>query len=82
MNTIPNGVHLHGIMASITEFYSRNLAQEVVKGMRQKVLQGGTPSRTPISYLNVRCQSDDKRELRTVVTGSEHAPHVEWAFEA
>lgn len=55
----PNGVLLHGIMASIAEFYSRNLAQEVMKGMRQKVIQGGTPSRAPIGYLNVRRQTDD-----------------------
>lgn len=82
IDTTPNGVLLHGIMASIAEFYSRNLAQEVMKGMRQKVIQGGTPSRAPIGYLNVRCQTDDGREFRTVVIDSERAPHVAWAFEA
>ncbi len=82
IDTTPNGVLLHGIMASIAEFYSRNLAQEVMKGMRQKVIQGGTPSRAPIGYLNVRRQTDDGREFRTVVIDSERAPHVAWAFEA
>lgn len=82
IDTTPNGVLQHGIMASIAEFYSRNLAQEVMKGMRQKVLQGGTPSRAPIGYLNVRRQSDDGREFRTVVIDPERAPHVAWAFEA
>lgn len=77
----PNGVLLHGIMASIAEFYSRNLAQEVTKGMRQKVLQGGTPSRAPIGYLNVRIQTDDGREFRTVSVDPERAPHIVWAFE-
>ena len=38
-----NGVLLHGIMASIADFYSRNLAREVMKGMRQKAILGGTP---------------------------------------
>ena len=32
IDTTPNGVLLHGIMASIAEFYSRNPAQEVMKG--------------------------------------------------
>lgn len=77
----PNGTLLHGIMASIAEFYSRNLAQEVMKGMRQKVIQGGTPSRAPIGYLNVRCQTDDGREYRTVIVDPERASHVAWAFE-
>ena len=29
-------------MSSIAEFYSRNLANEVVKGMSQKARSGGT----------------------------------------
>jgi site-specific DNA recombinase len=78
----PNGTLLHGIMASIAEFYSRNLAQEVMKGMRQKVIQGGTPSRAPLGYLNVRDQTDDGREFRTVSVDIERAPHVIWAFES
>src|SRR5680860_254928 len=41
----PSGMLLHGIMSSIAEFYSRNLANEVVKGMTQKVRGGGTVSR-------------------------------------
>lgn len=82
IDTTPNGVLLHGIMASIAEFYSRNLAQEVMKGMRQKVIQGGTPSRAPIGYLNVRQQTDDGREFRTIVIDPERASHVAWAFEA
>ncbi|MFJ2553102.1 recombinase family protein [Microbacterium sp. NPDC087591] len=81
IDTTPNGVLLHGIMASIAEFYSRNLAQEVMKGMRQKVIQGGTPSRAPIGYLNVRLQTDDGQEYRTVIVDSDRAPHIAWAFE-
>ena len=29
-------------MSSIAEFYSRNLANEVIKGLEQKVQKGGT----------------------------------------
>ena len=43
----PSGMLLHGIMSSIAEFYSRNLATEVTKGLTQKVAQGGTPMRAP-----------------------------------
>ena len=38
----PSGMLLHGIMSTIAEFYSRNLANEVAKGMTQKALTGGT----------------------------------------
>ena len=44
----PSGMLLHGIMSSIAEFYSRNLATETVKGLTQKAAQGGTPNRAPI----------------------------------
>ena len=33
------GALLHGIMASIAEFYSKNLAAEVKKGQRAKALR-------------------------------------------
>lgn len=38
----PSGMLLHGIMSTIAEFYSRNLANEVAKGMTQKAATGGT----------------------------------------
>ena len=34
----PSGMLLHGIMSTIAEFYSRNLATEVSKGMTQKAI--------------------------------------------
>lgn len=49
----PSGMLLHGIMSTIAEFYSRNLANEVAKGMTQKAATGGTVGRAPIGYLNV-----------------------------
>lgn len=47
----PAGMLLHGIMSSIAEFYSQNLATEVKKGMGEKVKNGGTISRAPLGYL-------------------------------
>ncbi|GAB3296544.1 recombinase family protein [Pseudoclavibacter terrae] len=81
LDTTPNGVLLHGIMASIAEFYSRNLAQEVMRGMRQKAIQGGTPGRAPIGYLNVRRQTEDGHEYRAIQLDHERAPHITWAFD-
>lgn len=46
----PPGMLVHGIMSSVAEFFSRNLATEVAKGLPQKVAQGGTPGRAPIGY--------------------------------
>jgi site-specific DNA recombinase len=77
----PGGLLLHGIMSSIAEFYSRNLANEVVKGMNEKVRNGGSVSRAPIGYLNTRT-IDNGRENRIVTVDEHRAPLVNWAFEA
>ncbi|MDF1487492.1 recombinase family protein [Tessaracoccus caeni] len=81
ISTTPSGRLLHGIMASIAEFYSQNLATEVMKGMRQKAIQGGTPGRAPLGYLNER-RFDDGHEVRTITVDPERAEHVVWAFNA
>ncbi len=77
----PSGMLVHGIMSSIAEFYSRNLATEVTKGMQQKLAQGGTPMRAPIGYLNVRKTDEQGREVRTVEVDHERAPLIRFAFE-
>lgn len=58
IGTSLSGRLLDGIMASIAEFYSQNLATEVMKGMGQKAAQGGTPGRAPLGYLNQRRVED------------------------
>lgn len=77
----PSGMLLHGIMSSIAEFYSRNLATEVVKGLSQKAAQGGTVSKAPIGYRNIGVRDDFGREVRTVELDEERAPLVRWAFQ-
>ena len=76
----PGGLLLHGIMSSIAEFYSRNLANEVVKGMTEKAKTGGTPGRVPLGYRNVRV-FDEAGERRYVELDPDRAPHVRRAFE-
>lgn len=77
----PSGMLLHGIMSSIAEFYSRNLATEVVKGLSQKAAQGGTVTKAPIGYRNVGVRDEFGREVRTVEIDEERAPLVRWAFQ-
>ena len=77
----PSGLLLHGIMASISEFYSRNLATEVIKGTTQKAKNGGTPGRALTGYLNVR-QFENGREVRTIEVDPERGPLMSWAFDA
>ena len=49
--------------------------------MRQKAIQGGTPGRAPLGYLNER-RFDDGREVRTITVDPGRAEHVAWAFHA
>ncbi|MFI1955926.1 recombinase family protein, partial [Streptomyces xinghaiensis] len=78
----PSGMLLHGIMSSIAEFYSRNLATEVHKGMSQKAKGGGTPGRAPLGYRNVGRITLEGREERTVEPDPERAELITWAFVA
>ena len=77
----PAGMLLHGIMSSIAEFYSQNLATEVKKGMGEKIKSGGTVGRAPIGYQNVRYVDDKGREERTVIIDPDRAPLIKIAFE-
>lgn len=77
----PSGTLVHGVMSSIAEFYSKNLAAEVTKGLTQKIASGGTPGKAPIGYLNVRKHDENGREYRTVEVDPERAPLIRWAFK-
>ena len=76
----PGGMLLHGIMSSIAEFYSRNLANEVMKGMGEKARNGGTLGKAPLGYLNVRARDENGREVRTIALDEERAPLIRLAF--
>ena len=76
----PGGMLLHGIMSSIAEFYSRNLANEVMKGMGEKARNGGTLGKAPLGYLNVRAKDENGREVRTIALDEERAPLIRLAF--
>ena len=66
----PSGKLMHGILASMAEYYSRNLATEVMKGSVQKAQDGGTPFLAPIGYLNVRTSRTARTSARSSLTRS------------
>ena len=76
----PSGRLLHGIMATIAEFYSRNLAAEALKGATQKAKHGGTPYRAPLGYINTT-KHINEREARVIIVDPERAPLITWAFK-
>ena len=76
-----SGMLLHGIMSSIAEFYSKNLATEVLKGMEQKARTGGTPGRAPLGYRNVSVINSEGKSVRTVDVDPDRGPHITWAFQ-
>ena len=77
----PAGTLLHGIMAAIAEFYSKNLSHEAKKGLHEKAKRGGTPGYAPLGYLNTTVRVDG-HEVKAIALDPERAPHVKWAFEA
>ena len=77
----PSGRLLHGMLASVNEYYSRNLSDEIKRKTMQKAKNGGTPFLAPIGYLNKQDLSGG-RDDRWVELDPERAPLIAWAFEA
>lgn len=69
----PIGALIEGIMESVAEWYSRNLAAEVAKGRREKVNQGYHNCQAPFGY---------RREGKNLVPDENEVPGVMIAFEA
>ncbi len=78
----PSGMLVHGIMSTIAEFHSRNLANEVSKGMTQKAKTGGTNGKAPLGYLKVTKRDELGRVMHTVEPDTDRDRLVTWAFEA
>jgi site-specific DNA recombinase len=76
----PSGRRLYGLMAEIAQFYSGNLAQEVMKGLVRKAQEGGTPFRAPLGYLNRR-ETQGSVEFSWVQLDPERAEIIRWCLE-
>lgn len=75
----PGGKLVHGIMATIAEWYSGNLSQEARKGLRKKVEIGGTPGKAPLGYQNIRDKRKGK-DIGLVVVDGVMGPIITEAF--
>lgn len=75
----PSGKMMHGMLAVMSEYYSNNLAEEVMKGLRRKHESGGTPKRPPIGYLSKR-ELIGGRDIRWVIVDPERSRLVKLAF--
>jgi DNA invertase Pin-like site-specific DNA recombinase len=69
----PSGKLMHAIFSGMAEFYSANLAAEVIKGLHQKARNGGTIGKAYLGYLNVRTIVNGV-EKRTVEIDPERGP--------
>jgi site-specific DNA recombinase len=69
----PIGALIEGIMESVAEWYSRNLATEIAKGRREKGSQGFHSNRPPFGY---------KKDGKLIVPDEREAEGVRLAFEA
>ena len=77
----PTGKLLEGIIESVDEFYSENLAQEVTRGMREAASRGfWVSSYAPYGYNRVKVQ-DGAKKRPTLHIDPETAPIVRRIFD-
>ncbi len=73
---------LEGIIESVDEYYSENLGQEVVRGMREAASRGFfLGSKAPFGYTRVKV-SDGVKERPTLEVDPDTAPIVREIFES
>ena len=77
----PSGKLVHGIMATIAEWYSGNLGEEAKKGMRKKAEAGGLPGKAPLGYVNERLKTPGK-DIAVVRIDPVAGPIISWCFRS
>ena len=78
----PTGKLMEAIIESVDEFYSENLAQDVVRGMREAASRGFfLGSQAPFGYTRVKV-SDGVKERPTLEIDPATAPIVRELFES
>ena len=77
----PAGKLLEGIIESVDEFYSENLAQEVRRGMREAASRGfWIASRTPYGYSRIMAQDGAKKRPK-LEPDEDTSPVIQRIFE-
>ena len=72
---------MEAIIESVDEFYSENLAQEVVRGMRESASRGfWIASRTPYGYNRIMVQ-DGAKKRPTLETDPTTSPILKRIFD-
>ena len=78
----PTGKLMEAIIKSVDEFYSENLAQEVVRGMRESASRGYfLASKAPFGYNRIKV-SDGVKDRPTLEVNPVAAPIVKEIFES
>ena len=78
----PTGKLMEAIIESVDEFYSENLAQDVVRGMRESASRGFfLASNAPFGYKRIKV-SDGVKERPTLEVDPTTAPVVKEIFES
>ena len=78
----PTGKLMEAIIESVDEFYSENLAQEVVRGMRESASRGYfLASKAPFGYNRIKV-SDGVKDRPTLEVDPVAAPIVKEIFES
>ena len=65
---------IHGIKVLMAKNYIDNLSEEVKKGLKEKVAQGGYPGSAPFGYIN-------DKEKKTIEPDPETAPILRQLFD-
>ena len=73
----PVGNLLENIIASISEWYSANLGEEIKKSNAEKLRQGEWPHRPPLGYMSVKTENDRVKHVPDL----EKAPLIRQLFE-
>ncbi len=77
----PEGLLVEGILAGVAQFFSGNLARDVLKGMNERAKQGMCNSKAPPGYKNMREIINENSERRFVIPDSATKDYVIQAFE-
>jgi site-specific DNA recombinase len=80
IDATPAGRLMHGMLATFAEYYSNNLATEILKGLDRKHRGGGTPFKPPVGYRSRR-ELNGNQDIRTVEIDPERAPLIQMAFD-
>jgi DNA invertase Pin-like site-specific DNA recombinase len=60
----PSGEFIENVLVAMAQFYSSNLAEEVLKGMKEKFYRGEWPVKAPLGYKNIR---DEKEHSQVII---------------